>query len=136
MNNIKKFVTRLLKDLFNEQDKKELIDILTTSLEEKVDDLVEQGSTREEAIEKSIAEFGNAEDVLEAFPEMKHNQKNPVKKRRNQVLFASCSYLIIAALAIYINLQFVPNVTWFWFVVIGTLFWPLTMLYLYINARR
>jgi len=38
MNRIKKFVSKLLKDLFNEQDKKELIEILTTSLQEKVDE--------------------------------------------------------------------------------------------------
>lgn len=137
MNNIKKFVSRLLKDLFNEEDKKELIEILTTSLEEKVDDLVEQGTSREEAIEKSIAEFGDAEDVLEAFPEMKRSGKeNLVKKRRNQLIFSTCSYLIIVALTIYINLYYIPEVLWLYFVVLGTLFWPLTMLYRYISVRK
>ena len=69
MNNIKKFVSKLLKDFFNEQDKKELIEILTTSLEEKVDDLIEQGASREDAIEKTINEFGDTSDVLDAFPD-------------------------------------------------------------------
>jgi len=136
MNIIKKFVTRVLKDLFNEEDKKELVEILTTSLEEKVEDLVEQGNTREEAIEISIKEFGNSEDVLRAFPEYEKNIKNAVKKRRNQLIFASLAYLIVTALAVYINLQFTPSVLWFIFIAIALLFWPLVMLYLYLSARR
>jgi len=80
MNNIKKFVSKLLKDFFNDQDKKELIEILTTSLEEKVDDLIEQGSSREEAIEKTINEFGDTKDVLDAFPESENRNISFVKK--------------------------------------------------------
>ncbi len=136
MNNIKRFVTRLLKDLFNEEDKKELVDILTTSLEEKVEDLVEQGNTREEAIELSIKEFGNAEDVLKAFPEYEKNIKNAVKRRRNQLLFASLAYLIVTGLVAYLNFQLTPDVLWFVFIAIALLFWPLVMLYLYLTARR
>lgn len=135
MNNIKKFVSRLLKDFFNEEDKKELIEILTTSLEEKVDDLVEQGNTREEAIEKSIKEFGSKDDVLEAFPEY-DKQKNAIKKRRNQVIFSTCAYLIITGLAAYVNFVLLEGYLWFLFIAIGLLFWPLVMLYLYLGVRR
>ncbi len=136
MNSIKRFVTNLLKGFFNDEDKKELIEVMTTSIEEKVDDLVEQGLTEEEAIETSLSELGTTEDVLQAFPEAEKLKENVVKKRKNQVFFATASYLIIAGLAIYINLTYVPSVVWFWFVVIGVLFWPLTMLYLYLEARR
>lgn len=137
MNNIKKFVSRLLKDFFNEQDKKELIEILTTSLEEKVDDLVEQGSSREDAIEKTINEFGDTSDVLDAFPESKNRSINVVKKRRNQLIFATLAYLIVSGLAAYVNLSWIiPDTNWFVFVAIGLLFWPLVMLYQYLSARK
>lgn len=137
MNNIKRFVSRLLKDFFNEEDKKELIEILTTSMEEKVDDLVEQGQTREEAIEQAINEFGNSQDVLEAFPEYEKNKKNLVKKRKNQLLFSFLAYLIISGLSAYINYVWLfPDRLWFIFVSIGLLFWPLVMLYYYLMARR
>lgn len=135
MNNIKKFVSRLLKDFFNEDDKLELIEILTTSLEEKVDDLVEQGNTREEAIQKSIQEFGDEKDVLDAFPEYDKKQ-NAVKKRKNQVIFSTFAYLIITGLAAYINFVLLEGYLWFLFVAIGLLFWPLVMLYLYLGVRR
>lgn len=136
MNNIKKFVTRLLKDFFSEEDKKELVEILSTSLEEKIEDLVEQGLPREQAIEKSIKEFGNTEDVLEAFPEYQKNLENVVKKRRNQLIFATLAYLIITAMAVYVNLQFTKGILWFIFIAIALLFWPLVMLYLYLSVRR
>ncbi|XMB71898.1 permease prefix domain 1-containing protein [Mycoplasmatota bacterium WC30] len=136
MNNIKKFVSNILKGLFNEEDKKELIEILTTSLEEKVDDLVEQGNTREEAEGKAINEFGDSHDILSAFPENEKNKTQIVKKKRNQFAFSFGSYLIITGLAIYVNLVFLPGPLWFFFIAIGLLFWPLVMLYHYINVRR
>jgi len=136
VNNIKKFVTRLLKGMLNEEDKKELIEILTTSLEEKIDDLVEEGKTREEAIEKSIEEFGGAEDVLGAFPDFERKKENIIRKRRNQVIFSTCSYFIITGLVVFINLEFLPGKLWFIFIAIGLLFWPLIMLYLFLSVRR
>lgn len=136
MNNIKKFVTNLLKGILNDEDKKELIEILTTSLEEKVDDLVEQGKSREEAIEKSIEEFGDAEDVLQAFPEAEKRKNDLIKKRKNQLLFSFLSYIIVTALVLYINLTFLPEKLWFIFVAIGLLFWPLVMLYNYLGVRK
>lgn len=136
MNNIKRFVTNLLKGLFNDEDKKELIEILTTSLEEKVDDLVEQGKTREQAIEESIIEFGNADDVLDAFPHKEKLNKLAIKKSRNALVFASLSYIIIVGLALYINLAWLSERLWFIFIAIGLLFWPLAMLYHYLDVRK
>lgn len=136
MNNIKKFVSNLLKGMLNDEDKKELIEILTTSLEEKVDDLVESGTSREEAIEKSIKEFGDAEDVLQAFPKTEKIKEQQVKKRKNQLIFSSLSYVIITGLSAYINLTFLPGTLWFIFIAIGLLFWPLVMLYLFLDARK
>ncbi|MBI9010434.1 MAG: hypothetical protein JEZ05_10460 [Tenericutes bacterium] len=136
MNKIKKFVSRVLRDIFNDEDKKELIEIMTTSLEEKIDDLVEQGKTMEEAMKKSFSEFGNTDDVLQGFPDTQKLKENLVKKRRNQLMFASAAYLIITGLAIYINLEFFPEYNWFIIVAIALLFWPLVMLYHFFGARR
>ncbi|MCK5731468.1 MAG: hypothetical protein KAH13_00465, partial [Tenericutes bacterium] len=116
---------------------KELIEILTTSLEEKVDDLIELGSSREDAIEKTIKEFGDTSDVLDAFPESKNRSMSVVKKRRNQLIFATLAYLIVTGLATYVNLEWlITSTNWFVFVAIGLLFWPLVMLYQYLGARK
>lgn len=138
MNKIKSFISKLLRGYLNDEDKKELIEILTTSLEEKVDDLVEQGTPRDEAIEQSIIEFGDRQDVLAAFPE-KEKRAKEMNKRRNQVFYSLWGYVIIVGLAIFVNftfLQFFDNILWFVIVCIGLLFWPVTMVYRYLLVKK
>ncbi len=140
MNKIKKFVSKILKDYFNESDKKELIDILTTSLEEKVEDLVEQGTPVEEAIDQSIKEFGSTEDVLDAFSDQSSQLKaNMIIKRKSQFSFSIFAYLIIVGLVVFINLTFLSffrNFLWFVIVAIGLLFWPTIMAYRYYIIKK
>jgi hypothetical protein len=140
MNKIKKFVSNLLKDYFNESDKLELIQILTTSLEEKVEDLVEQGTPVEVAIERSISEFGSASDVLEAFSEPnKRKHRDLIHKRKSQLMFSLLAYLAIVGISLFFNLTFLDffrNIMWFVVVAIGTLFWPGAMLYRYFIAKK
>ncbi|HKL47211.1 MAG TPA: permease prefix domain 1-containing protein [Candidatus Izemoplasmatales bacterium] len=138
MNKIKSFISKLLKGYFNEEDKKELIDMLTVSLEEKVDDLVEQGTPRNEAIERSIQEFGDTEDVLNAFPNGKQ-KATLIHKRKSQVFYSIFGYIIIVGLAIFINFTFFEvfgNILWFVIVCLGLLFWPITMLYRYLLIKK
>jgi hypothetical protein len=138
MNKIKSFISKILKGYFNDQDKKELIEIMTISLEEKVDDLVEQGTPRDEAIEQSIKEFGDTEDVLSAFPEKKARAQ-AIKKRKTQVFFSIWSYIIIVGLAIFINFtfyEFFDKILWFVIVCLALLFWPITMIYKYLLVKK
>jgi len=138
MNKIKAFISKLLKGYFTDSDKKELIEILTISLEEKVDDLIEQGTPREKAIEQSISEFGNREDVLSAFPDIEKRSK-VIKKRRSQVFYSLWGYIIIVGLAIFINFtfyEFFDRILWFVVVCIGLLFWPITMIYRYLLVKK
>ncbi len=139
MNRIKKFVSNLLRDTFTDEDKKELIEILTTSLEEKVDDLVEQGTPVDEAIDMSIKEFGEAKDVLEAFPDKEVLKQRRVNMRKNQFLFSFFAYLLICGIAIFLNLSFLEffkDFKWYVIIVIGVFFWPLVMLYRYLVSKR
>lgn len=138
MNKIKTYVTKLLKDFFNDDDKKELIEILTTSLEEKVDDLVEAGTPLDEAIDKSINELGDVEDVLQVYPELNKKQFK-IKKRKHQFLFSLWGYLIISGIAIFINftfIEFFANILWFVVILIALLFWPITMLFRYLTVKK
>lgn len=140
MTKIKRFVSKLLKDFFNDQDKKELIDILTTSLEEKVEDLIEQGTPVEEAIDRSIKEFGSTEDVLDAFSDQASVLKaQAIKKRKSQFSFSVFSYFIIVGLTMFINLTFLDffrDFHWFVVVAIALLFWPGIMAYRYHMVRK
>lgn len=140
MNRIKKFVSKLLKDYFNDTDKKELIEILTTSLEEKVEDLVEQGTPVDEAIDRSIKEFGSTEDVLDAFSDQTSQLKSQmIKKRKSQFSFSIIAYLIIVGLVVFLNLTFLSffkDFLWFVIVAIALLFWPTIMAYRYYIIKK
>jgi hypothetical protein len=138
MNKIKSFVSNLLKGLLNDEDKKELIEILTMSLEEKVDDLVEQGTPVDEAINRSINEFGDASDLMEAYPEIV-KKRETIRNRKNQFWFSVWGYLIISGLAIFINFaffEFFSQFLWFVIILIALLFWPFTMLYRYLQVKK
>ncbi len=139
MNTIKHFVSKLLKDYFNEQDKKELIEMLTRSLEEKVEDLVEQGTPKEEAIKRSMQEFGSTDDILSAFPEKKTKEKSQQLYRKNQFFFSLFGYLLIVGLALFFNLsffEFFGSIFWFVVIAIALFFWPLVMLYRFLITKR
>lgn len=139
MNKIKNFVSKLLKDYFNEDDKKELIGILTLSLEEKVEDLVEQGTPVDEAIQKSIQEFGDTEDILSAFPEKQKKQKVLLQVRRSRFFFSLFGYFLITGLTVFFNLTFFDffmQKYWFVVVAIGLFFWPLVMIYHLIRQSK
>jgi hypothetical protein len=140
MNRIKRFVTRLLRDTFSEADKRELIDILTTSLQEKVEDLVEQGTSVDAAIDRSIAEFGSADDVLKAYPDKKADlRRHLVERRRSRFLFSLFGYVALVGLSLFLNLWFREESGGFlWFVVVAivALFWPAAMFYVYRIAKK
>lgn len=139
MNKIKQFVSNLLKDYFTEDDKRELIQLLTTSLEEKVEDLVEQGTPVDQAIERSIQEFGSANDVLDAFPDKDKKRRLTIARRKSQWMFSIFGYLAVVGLALFFNLTFLPffgNIFWFIVVAIGTLFWPGAMAYRYFISKK
>lgn len=139
MNKIKQFVSKLLKDYFSEDDKRELIQLLTTSLQEKVEDLVEQGTPVDQAIERSIQEFGNATDVLDAFPDKEKKRRLTIAKRKSQWLFSIFGYLAVVGLALFFNLTFLSffgNILWFIVVAIGTLFWPGVMGFRYFISKK
>jgi len=140
MNKIKKFVTSLLKDFFNEADKKELIEILSTSLQEKVDDLVEAGTPLEDAVKISIEEFGSTKDVMDAFQDQSSKLKADLTvRRRSQLIFSIFGYFIIVGLCVFLNLtllNFFNDFLWFVIVAIGLLFWPVVMGYRYYMAVK
>jgi hypothetical protein len=139
MNKIKQFVSKLLKDYFSEDDKRELIQLLTTSLQEKVEDLVEQGTPVDQAIERSIQEFGSATDVLDAFPDKEKKRRLTIAKRKSQWLFSIFGYFAVVGLALFFNLTFLSffgNILWFIVVAIGTLFWPGVMGFRYFISKK
>lgn len=134
MKQIKNFVKHTFKDLPKE-DKSEVINYVTEVLTEKVDDLVENGLELNDAIDKAVLEFGTIEDYYDA---KEHRIKPPktAKHYRNDLIFSSIGALIIMGMLIFSNLYYTPKTIWFVLPVLAVLWWPLAVMYRFLNTRN
>lgn len=132
MKRIKNFVKNTFKNYPKEQ-REELIQSITEMLMEKVEDLVEHGYALEEAIDKTVLEFGSIEDFEDKKPPRKRRLKNLVHYR-NDIMFSIVAILIIIGILAYVNLFF-TQVLWFIVPSLALLFWPLSTIYRYLNRK-
>ena len=136
MKRIANFVKNTFKHVTIE-NKKEIIEQVTESLTEKVEDLVDNGLTLDEAIDQAVLEFGSVEDYLDTSDE------RPIIKRlktlghyRNDVIFSAVGALIIIGMLIFTNLQFTQDIIWFVLPALAVLWWPLAVLYHFLNKKE
>lgn len=140
MKEIKNFVNQLFKRYEKTPETLETIDKLNEMLNEKVEDLIEQGLEREEAIHKTIVDFGELDPIYEDIlkkEKRRYKRQKTMNHYRNDLLFASLSSLFIIGLLLFVNLQYITDYG-MWFIIpsIGLLFWPLSLLYKLLNKRN
>lgn len=134
MKQIKNFVKHTFRGLPKE-DKDQVIDYVTELLTEKVEDLIESGLEEQEAIDKAVLEFGTIEDY---YDEKEHTIRPPRTRRqsKNDLIFSVIGTLIIIGMLIFSNLYYTPGVIWFVIPMLAVLWWPLVMLYNFLNKRN
>lgn len=140
MKEIINFVKNTFKDLPKRQGRDEIVLLVTETLLEKVEDLVESGMDQQEAIDKSVLEFGSVEDYLERIEkeEKTDKRRKTLAHYRNDVLFSLVSTVLIVGVLAYINLYWLDRfsgILWFIVPAIALLFWPLSVLYHLMNKR-
>ena len=132
MKSISQHVDYLFKDIADSEKKTEMMNDITQNLEDKVHDLIEHGKSEEDAINKAIVEFGDIEDLKNEFATVKPDIR---RKARIGLSFSICGSLLIIALSMFINLYYSPGTIWFVFPTFAILWWPLSMLYRYMNFK-
>ena len=137
MKKIDNFIKNTFKDL-PKVKREEITKTVTESLIEKVEDLVEGGLTEIEAIDKTVEEFGNAEDYFEQVEKKykKERRLKTIRHYRNDLLFSSVAATIIIGALVFINLVYADVVIWFVVPSLAVLFWPLAVLYNLLNKRE
>jgi len=137
MKKIVNFVKHTFKDI-PKQGKEEIIQSVTESLIEKVEDLIEKGLSEQEAIDKTVVEFGTIEDYFVNFEkqEKKKKRQKTINHYKNDLLFSSVGSVIIISIILFVNLYYLPYTLWFVIPSIGILFWPLSILYNLLNKRE
>jgi hypothetical protein len=136
MKRIHNFVKNTFKKLPIDQ-KEVVIERVTQILTEKVEDLMEQGLSLDEAVDKTVIEFGEPEDFYDAIdPSMARNAKNKnLKHYRNDLLFSALGSVIIIGMLIFTNLTYMEDIIWFVLPSLAVLWWPLALLYRYLNQK-
>lgn len=130
---IKQYVDSVFKDVPKSEEKEIIKQEIIENLEEKVVDLMEQGKTEEDAINKAIAEFGNIEEIKMELRVTKHPLKRNMSKLN--LGFSIWGSILIIALVVFTNLYYTPQVIWFVYPTFVVLWWPLAMLFHWFRTR-
>jgi fatty acid desaturase len=134
MKQIKNFVKHTFKNVPKEK-REEIIPIVTESLIEKVEDLIEKGYSEQQAIDQTVLEFGTAEDYFGREKQFAKFRRKTLKHYRNDFLFSLIGAIIIIGMLVFTNLYFFGDILWFVLPAIAVLWWPLAILYRFLNKK-
>lgn len=135
MKNIEQYVDNLFNEIPESEEKTDLRNGIVQNLNEKVADLMADGKSEEDAINKAIVEFGDISDIKNEFM----SQLTLTVKKGTAGLnlgFAICGSLLIIALFIFANIYYTPNTIWCPYPIFIVLWWPLAMFFHWLKMRR
>ncbi|HEY2494798.1 MAG TPA: permease prefix domain 1-containing protein, partial [Paenibacillus sp.] len=134
MRKIKDHVKELFNEIPESEQKELMMQDIIQNLEEKVSDLIFSGKDEEDAINKTIVEFGDIEDIKKELG----TNPLPLKNRKRFSLHLGFSLWgsgLITALFVFINLYYSPDVIWFVYPVFAVAWWPLAMFYRWLGMK-
>ncbi len=107
---INDYVENLFADVPDSREKSDIVQEIILNLEEKVQDLMEQGKDEEDAINKAIVDFGDISEIKRNLPYASTNSIKVDKTNYvNNLLFSLCGAALIIGLCVFINLYYSPN---------------------------
>jgi hypothetical protein len=138
MKKLENFVKNTFKN-YQDDDRDQLIKSITEMLTEKVEDLVEHGYTKQDAIDKAVMEFGTLEDY-EVNPKKmvrRFKRRRTIRQYKYDIFFAFGGSLIIIGMLIFVDLQYTTtDVIWFVVPALAVLWWPLATIYRYLLKKE
>lgn len=132
MKSVSEHVKELFREIPDSEQKRSIMLEITENLEEKVKDLVNDGKSLEDAINRAIVEFG---DVSEMKRELSGVNQTKLRKAWLDLVFALGGSFLIIGTVVFTNLYFSPQVVWFPYVGFAILWWPLVRLYQWLAAK-
>ncbi|HEX9060647.1 MAG TPA: permease prefix domain 1-containing protein [Clostridia bacterium] len=132
MMRIREYVNEMFDGIPESERKEVLKQEIIQNMEEKVCDLMEQGKSEEDAINKAIIDFGNIEDIKN---ELSVKQPGINNTAGLQLGFAVWGSALIIALVVFMNFYYTPKVIWFIYPTFGVLWWPLVMFFRWLKLK-
>lgn len=132
MKTIRQHIDKLFKDVPKSEKREIVKQEIIENLEEKVLDLMQQGKEKEDAINKTLIEFGDIDEIKKEL-----GIKHPLKKNMSKINlgFSIWGSTLIILLFVFINLYYTPKVIWFVFPTFVVLWWPLSMLFYWLRTK-
>ncbi|MBM7586138.1 hypothetical protein JOC86_002680 [Bacillus pakistanensis] len=132
MKEVKDHVDALFKNIPKSEQRELIKQEIMENLEEKVYDLMAEGKSEEDAINKTIVDFGDIDEIEKELGAMK-----PVKKNLTKIDFGFSLWGsgLIIALVVFINFYYTPQTIWFVYPTFAILWWPLSMLYRWLRLK-
>jgi hypothetical protein len=130
---LKQHVDKFFKDI-PDSDEKETIKLeILENLEEKVQDLKEQGKEEEDAINKAIIEFGDVDEIKQELMQKTHPRRKNMSKVN--LGFSIWGSLLIISLFVFANFYYTPHEIWFVYPTFVVLWWPLSMFFIWNRSK-
>lgn len=137
MKQIENFVKNVFKKVPKNSQRDEIIESVTISLTEKVEDLVENGLSEQEAVDKAVVEFGTVEDYFIDYHKKakKEKRSKTISHYKNDLMFSIVSSILAIAILATVNFTYTPDNLWFFIPSIAVMWWPLVLLYRLLNKK-
>ncbi|MBC1457299.1 permease prefix domain 1-containing protein [Listeria newyorkensis] len=126
MITIKKHVEQLFADIPVTEESLFMKEEILHGLEDKVDILMAQGKSEDDAINKAIVELG---DLTDLRMELAEARVKPPKSYLawTHFQFSLVGSALIIGLLLFINIYYTPTVLWVVFPAFAIVWWPLAM---------
>ncbi|MCJ7690748.1 MAG: permease prefix domain 1-containing protein [Clostridiaceae bacterium] len=138
MVTIKDYLEELFGDIPDSVEKENIKQEIMQNLEEKVQDLMQEGKTEEDAINKSIVDFGDIHEIRNNLmqADQPKSAKKDISRYKNNLWFSICGSVLIIGLFLFINFYYTPYIIWFVYPTFAILWWPLGTLFALLSIKK
>ncbi|EUJ22080.1 hypothetical protein PGRAN_13488 [Listeria grandensis FSL F6-0971] len=135
MNRITEFVEKLFENVPESEQAAQVKEEITYNLAEKVADLMEEGKSEEDAVNKAIIEFGDIDEIITELEVAKPNTKKQRELAKVNLGFSIWGSALLIILFVVVNVMYSPDVLWCIFPIFAVLWWPLAMFYFWYRRK-
>lgn len=135
MNKIDQFVEKIFAGTPETEETDNMKWDLQESLQERVRDLMEEGKTEEDAINKTIIDFGDIEDVRKELGLHRVATKTKSEPAFLNFLYALFGSGLLIMLFLFINYYYSSATVWWVYPTFGVLWWPLSAFFHWLKKR-
>lgn len=131
MSRLEAHVYNSFRTIPDSERKTQLTREIIQDMQEMVADFLAEGKSEEDAVNKAIVEFGEIDDLKAELM--------PAEEKRNRtglnLAYSVAGSILIILLVVFINFYYSPRVVWCVYPIFAVLWWPLTMLFIWLRRR-